>query len=165
MTCLSYTAWVLWHLGYSDQALKRNHEALTLAQELSHPFSLALALVHAAILHQFRREGQAAQERAEAIIALSTEQGFPYWLEDGSVLRGWALAEEGQREEGITQMRQGLAALRAMGSEIERPCFLALLAEAYGQGGKPTKGLLYWPKRWLWWTKLGSGPARRSCIG
>ena len=41
---LSYAAWVLWYLGYPDQALKRSHEALTLAQELSHPFSLALAL-------------------------------------------------------------------------------------------------------------------------
>ena len=38
---LCYAAWVLWLLGYPDQALKRSHEALTLAQELSHPFSLA----------------------------------------------------------------------------------------------------------------------------
>ena len=53
-------------LGYPDQALKRSQEALTLAQELSHPFSLAFALDFAAWLHQFRREGQAAQERAEA---------------------------------------------------------------------------------------------------
>ena len=72
MACLSFAALALWFLGYPDQALKRSHEALTLAQELSHPFSLALALDWAAWLHQFRREGQAAQERAEAAIALST---------------------------------------------------------------------------------------------
>ena len=66
VACLSYAAWALWFLGYPDQALKRSHEALTLAQELSHPFSLAFALTCAAMLHQFRREGQAAQERAEA---------------------------------------------------------------------------------------------------
>ncbi len=46
--CLSYAALVLWYLGYPDQALKRSHEALTLAQELSHPFSLAFALIFAA---------------------------------------------------------------------------------------------------------------------
>ena len=62
----AYAAWALWFLGYPDQALKRSHEALTLAQELSHPFSLAYALDFAAWLHQLRREGQAAQERAEA---------------------------------------------------------------------------------------------------
>jgi hypothetical protein len=66
----------LWHLGYPDQALKRSHEALTLAQELSHPFSLAFALVTDAWLRQLRRERQAAQERAEAVMTLSTEQGF-----------------------------------------------------------------------------------------
>ena len=77
VACLSYAAWILWFLGYPDQALQRIHEALTLAQELSHPFSLAYALSYAAMLHQFRREGQAAQERAEAKITLSTEQGFP----------------------------------------------------------------------------------------
>ena len=35
-----------------------------------------MLLIYAAWLHQFRREEQAAQERAEAVIALSTEQGF-----------------------------------------------------------------------------------------
>ncbi len=48
----------LWSLGYPDQALAMSREALTLAQELSHPFSLAVALDYAAMLHQFRREPQ-----------------------------------------------------------------------------------------------------------
>ena len=100
----------LWLLGYPDQALQRSHEALTLAQELAHPLSLAYALDCAAMLHQFRREAQAAQERAEAAMALSTEQGFALYLAWGTILRGWALAEQGQGEEGIAQMRQGLAA-------------------------------------------------------
>jgi predicted ATPase len=141
VACLFYAAWDLWHLGYPDQALKRSHEALTLAQELSHPFSLAVALVVAAWLHQFRREGQATQEWAESIIALSTEQEFAQWLAVGTVLRGWALVEQGQREEGIPEMRQGMDALQAIGSEIERPCFLALLAEACGKVGQAEEGL------------------------
>ena len=92
VVCLSYAASALWLLGYPDQALKRSHEALTLAHELSHPFSQALALNFAALLHQDRREGQAAQERAEAVIALSHEQGFPFRVAWGTILRGWALA-------------------------------------------------------------------------
>src|SRR5262249_43243021 len=106
---LSYAAVVLHHLGYPDQASKRMHEVLALAQELSHPFSLAWVLNLAAGLHQFRREGQATQERAEALIALSNEHGFPFWVALGTVLRGWALVEQGQGEEGIVQIRQGLA--------------------------------------------------------
>src|SRR5712692_4150386 len=75
VVCLSGAALVLWQLGYPDQALRKSHEVLTLAQELSHPFSLASALYLAAELHQLRRERQAAQARAEATITLCTEQG------------------------------------------------------------------------------------------
>ena len=134
--CLSYAAWTLWYLGYPDQALKRSHEALALAAGLSHPFSLAYALGFAALFHLLRREGQLARERAEAVMTLSTEQGFPYWLAVGTMVRGWALAEQGQVEEGIAQMQQGLAAFRAMGAELARIGFLALLAERMGKWGR-----------------------------
>jgi predicted ATPase len=93
------------------------------------------------MLHQFRREGHAAQERAEATIALSNEQGFPFYLVWGTIPRGWVLAEQGQGEEGIAQIREGLAAYRAMGAEVYRPYFLALLAEAYGKVGQTEEGL------------------------
>jgi predicted ATPase len=141
MASLSYTASVLWNLGYPDQALKRSREALALAQELSHPYSLGFALFFAAKLHQYRREGQLTQERAEATMTLSTDQGFLYWLAMGTILRGWALAEQGQGEEGIAQTRQGLAVYRATGSELAQPYFLALLAEAYGKGEQVEEGL------------------------
>ena len=93
------------------------------------------------MLHQCRREAHVSQERAEAAIALSTEQGFPTWLANSTVLRGWALAAQGQGEEGIAQLRQGLAAHQATGEEIVRSHFLALLAEAYGKVGQPGEGL------------------------
>ena len=74
--CLAGAAWVLWVLGYPDQALQRSQDALTLAQDVSHPFSLGFAMNHAAMLHQYRREVQTTQARAEAVIALSSAQGF-----------------------------------------------------------------------------------------
>ena len=55
--------------------------------------------------------------------------------------KGWALAGQGQVEEGIAQIRQGLAAFRATGAELHRPCVLALLAEAYGKVGQTEGGL------------------------
>ena len=120
-----YAAHVLWLLGYPDQALTKSHAALTLAQELSHPFSLAYALDFAAWLHRLRREEQAAQERAEAAMTLSTTQGFPLWLAIGMILRGRTLAEQGQESEGMAQMREGLAAFQATGAEMARPYFLS----------------------------------------
>jgi predicted ATPase/DNA-binding winged helix-turn-helix (wHTH) protein len=139
--CRVYGAFALWHLGYPDQALQRIQEALILAQELSHPLSLAVALDFAAWLDQLCRKRQAAQERAETAVALCTEQEFPFWLAWGTLLQGWALVERGQGEEGITRLLQGLAAYQATGAEVVRPYFLALLAEAYRTVGQAEEGL------------------------
>jgi predicted ATPase/class 3 adenylate cyclase len=141
VTCRVYAAWTLCSLGYPDQALQRSHEAITLAQELSHPFSLTWALIFAALIHHFRREAQAAQQQAEAAITLSTEQGFAQWLALGTFVRGWALAVQGQVVDGIAQMSQGLAGWRATGAELTRPWFLVTLAEAYRHGGQADVGL------------------------
>jgi predicted ATPase len=139
--CLSYVAWPLGLLGYPDQALTRIQEALTLAQELSHPSSLAAALYYAARLHYLRREGPAAQACAEAAIALSHEQGFALYLMLGTNVRGWALSAQGHVEEGMAQMCQGRAALQAMGATLWWPAYLAWLAEAYAGMGQAPEGL------------------------
>jgi len=142
VACLSYMAWVLWYMGYPEQALKRGNEALSLAQDLSHPYSLAQALFFAAELHHLRREAQAVQERAEAVITLATDQGFPFWLAQGMSLRGWALVKQGQRrDEGMVQLRKGLAAYQATGAELGQPYYLAELAEAFGLLGQAEEGL------------------------
>jgi predicted ATPase/class 3 adenylate cyclase len=139
--CLSWVPLALWHLGAPDQAMLQSHKALGLAQELSHPFSLAVALTYAAMFHQFRREAQATRARAEAAIALCTAHGFAYYLAWAAILRGWAVAAQGQHEEGLAQMCQGLAALRATGGEVRLPYYLTLLAEVYGQAGQVEAGL------------------------
>jgi class 3 adenylate cyclase/predicted ATPase len=141
VVCHSYAAWTLWSLGYPDQGRARSQEAVTVAEQGAHPFSLGFALSRAAVFHQLRLEVQAAQERAEATIVLATEQGFPQWRATGVCLRGWALAHQGQVKEGIDQIHQGLSAWRATGAEIGRPHYLALLAETYGTMGQPEAGL------------------------
>jgi hypothetical protein len=75
--CRCFAAHALWHLGYPDQALGRIREALSLAEQLAHPFSRALALAYAAMLYQFRREQTLAHEAAETAITLCREQGAP----------------------------------------------------------------------------------------
>ncbi|NOT55279.1 MAG: tetratricopeptide repeat protein, partial [Deltaproteobacteria bacterium] len=138
---LSFAALVLWHLGYPDQALQKSKAACTLAQELSYPFSLATAQVHAAMSYQLRRERALTQEWAEVGITLAREHGFPVPLGQGTVLQGWALAEQGQIEEGMSKIRQGLATWQAIEAGIYRSYYLALLAEAYGKTGQVEEGL------------------------
>jgi predicted ATPase len=139
--CLCWAPHALWHLGYPDQALAMSREALARGQQLSHPFGLAVALNYAAMLHQFRREPYAVYERTEAAVALCAEQGFAYYLAWGTTMQGWARAAPGQDEEGIAQIRRGLAALRATGAALRLPYYLALLAEVCGQTGLAAEGL------------------------
>jgi predicted ATPase len=141
VVCHSFAAWTLWYLGYSDQGLARNDEAVTLAQQSANPFSLANALSWATVFHQFCCEVRFTQECAEATIILAQEQGFPHWMAVGSLLRGWAWAHQGQVKEGIEQMTQSLRAYCATGAVVFQPYFLALLAEAHGIMGQPEAGL------------------------
>jgi predicted ATPase len=132
----------LWHLGYPDQARAMNQEALDQARALSHPFTLVFALYFYAIFHQLCREPDAVQEQAQALLHISREHGFALYLATGTVLRGWALAggyslqEPAGIEEGIGQMCEGIAALRAMGAAAILPSSLASLVQAYGQIGE-----------------------------
>jgi predicted ATPase/class 3 adenylate cyclase len=138
----AHLSFPLWFLGYPDQALQRSREALSLSRELSHPFSLVYALCLFALLRSFRREGQAAHELAEEVIRLSHDQGFSlWWLGNGMSVRGWTLVEQGQIPEGVAQICQGIAAIRAAGTELVIPYYLALLAEAYGKVGQTSEGL------------------------
>ena len=138
----SQLARALWSLGCPEQALQHSQAACTLAQEVAHPYSLVLALVYAATVHQYRREVLAVHVQAAAARTLATEQGFfaerVAWA---TVLHGWALAMQGQGEAGLAAMRQGLAADLATGSKSWQPYLLGLLAEAYGAGGHPDAGL------------------------
>jgi predicted ATPase len=93
------------------------------------------------LVSQFRRDVPAVHEQAEAAVALSTEQGFPFWAALGTSLRGWALALQGQGEEGMAQMRQGSAAWRATGAAVFIPYFCTVLADVSAHLGHPADGL------------------------
>jgi predicted ATPase len=139
--CRLYAAMTLWLLGYPDQALARLHEALALAHELPHPYSLAHARCWAAYVYQFRWDVPAVHEQAEAAVALSIEQGFPFWAAAGTILRGWALAMQGQGEAGMAQVRQGIAAYRATGAALLVPYYCTLLAEVSAHLGHTVDSL------------------------
>jgi adenylate cyclase len=145
---LGYAAETLWYRGYPDQALARARQGLSLAQALSHPFSLVETLGHVAVVHLCRREGQDAQAQAEALVTLAHEHGFAWWLGVGTSLQGWALGERAARsgtreqgEAGLVQIREGLAILRDMGAEQRVPPLLGAVAQGYAHGGQAQDGL------------------------
>ena len=139
--CLSYLGFMLWCRGYPDQAQARSQEPVAWAQEIEHPFSLVMALDFGTTIQRMCRDFSAVQEYAEAVIALSTVQGFPFWTRLGTLQRGWALAQQGQAEEGVEQVQSSVAALRHSGAGGEAWFRFSMLAEAYQQAGRIEKGL------------------------
>jgi len=102
-----HAAKAVWLLGYPDQALQTIEAALTMATELSHPYSLWLALMAAIWIHHHCGDWQAAQERVEKLRVLATEQQHRRWIRTADFLQGWLMVEQGQWERGMAQMRQG----------------------------------------------------------
>src|SRR5215510_11036502 len=76
------------------------------------------------------------------------EHGFAWWLGVGIGLQGWALVEcaarsgaREQREAGLGQLREGLAAVQATEAELWVPLLLGALAQGTAQGGQAHDGL------------------------
>jgi predicted ATPase len=115
----------------------RSSEALTRAQELSHPSSIAYACSYRLVLHQLCGDAEAALEEAGSAISLAAEQGFSYWLSWAMITRGWALAATGQPELGIAELRRGITAWRRSGAKFHVPHLRAIVADVYGMADHP----------------------------
>ena len=135
----AFLSHILWCIGYPDQAVKAGTAGVALATQLSDPLSLALAQGWVARLRVNRREPQL--ELSEQNIALVTEHGFSFFLAIQTILRGCSLAQLGHTSEGITQIREGIAAYRATGAGLEVSDWFALLAGVYAREGRFDEGL------------------------
>ncbi|WP_052763780.1 adenylate/guanylate cyclase domain-containing protein [Microvirga massiliensis] len=103
---LSLLSQVLWVMGYPTQADRTAREAFRSAAELGHTNTLGHVHVHAgAELGELRRDVPAARKQARATIELAEKHHMRGWRGYGLVIRGWALALEGQTREGIECMR------------------------------------------------------------
>jgi tetratricopeptide (TPR) repeat protein len=140
VTSRTSLARVLWALGYADQARQRSQEALTLAQQGDHLPTLAYAAYFVALVCQCRRDVAATQAHADTLLAMAAEHRLLLRAEQGRLLRGWALAVQGEAAAGVAHLRQALAS-PDVGPESLRPYWLTVLAEAYGQAGQPQVGL------------------------
>jgi len=123
-------------LGYPDQAMERNKAAIAAARQLANPTSLATNLEFSCRLLSLEGDSAALDEQSSQLIAVATEQGFPYWRALGMVYRAWATVRNGDVDEGISLLRRGSIAYRATGAEVYLSYFIALRAKASEIAGK-----------------------------
>jgi predicted ATPase len=138
--CLSHAAWCLSMLGYADRALQTSRDALVLARRLSDPTGLARAHFLIGQFHQFRGDAAETLQHAEEAERLAAEQGLAFYSAGGSILRGWAVAKQGRAEDGLAQIRAGLAAW-STSAPTALIQFLTMFAEVCGNAGKVAEGL------------------------
>jgi predicted ATPase len=143
VACLHWSAMALWMLGYPDQAQQRGSDALRLAQELAHPFSLAWAWHIMAVLHQYRRNRQATKECVRTALTLAEEHGFAFIAAMSTLSQGWGLVGQGETEAGLARMREGLAAYQATGAALTRPGYLAMFAAAHAKLGQTAEAMRF----------------------
>jgi predicted ATPase/class 3 adenylate cyclase len=133
-TALSYLCWALWHLGEVDQAARVAADAMTRAEAVSHPHTLAYTVCHArGLMDVFRGRAEDTRSYARSVAALCREHGFPFWEAGARILEGWAITCSGDVATGIEVLRDGLAAWRKTGARLWLPMFHALEAVGLAQ--------------------------------
>jgi predicted ATPase len=130
----------LWILGEVDQVEALSREAIGMARELEHPFTLAFTLTTVAWTYSTLRDTEKTLHLTEEAIALSTKYSFEVPLAWATSLQGWALAEKGE-EQGLGRLVKGLSAAQAAGASLNNTFTLALLAEVYLQQKRIDEGL------------------------
>jgi predicted ATPase len=126
------SAWDEWMVGHSDTGLRFIGDALRLAEELAHPYSKLMVLQYAVIFHLFRREIPTAMAYLDAADVLAAEQRFSPFL-NSRVLHSALPMAENRADAAVANIREGMEIGQA--SNLMRPYYLGLLAEALGAAG------------------------------
>ena len=129
-------SWDLWFLGYPDQSLSRVSEALALAQELGHAYTIAFAHYMTSVVHLLRRDAARAFENAEKSFEVSQEQRFSLYLILSRISRGRALGDVGRFEEARAEIALGIDEARRNGVGFMLPMMDSWLADAHAGAGE-----------------------------
>jgi predicted ATPase len=134
-------SWDLWFLGYPDQSLSRVSEALDLARELGHPYTIAFAHYMTSVVHLLRGDAEPGLASAQKSLEMSQEQRFSLYEILSRISRGRAFGELGQLEQGRSEMVLGLNDARAKGVGFMRPMMDSWLADVHARSGENQRAL------------------------
>lgn len=158
LTMQVHESHLLWFHGRPDEAAARSAAKDEFARSLEHPYSISWALTWGAIPYLYRGDIERLLENVDEGIRIAEEFGFAYTAAIGTMARGWGIAQQGELESGIEQIRAGLEAFQATGSAIVVPFFQTMLAELLGRAGRKWEGLALleeataqvteWNERW-----------------
>jgi DNA-binding winged helix-turn-helix (wHTH) protein/predicted ATPase len=126
-------------LGFPDQGAKRSEAAIADARRLAQPTYLAVGLALGSLSAALARDQASLTERSDALMAVATEQGLPFFQAWAAMFRGHAKVIQGDVMEGMALLRGGVAAYRKTGAVMWLPCLIAPLAEAHEMSGQTSE--------------------------
>jgi predicted ATPase len=132
---------VLFCLGFSDRALAQSSAAITEAQKLSHPPSLAVSLAIGARVLSLVGDNAILRQWVNQLVAVTSERGFAHWGAQGTIYRGWAEIKDGDVTGGMSLLYGGSTAYRATGAQGNMPYQIALMAGASEISGQIEEAL------------------------
>jgi predicted ATPase len=142
-TCFTTSAFFLWMLGYPDKAVGRAEEAITLATQLEHPYTLAYVQFHCGYLRLWLRQPELVRKHALQVLHFVQQYDFPIWKALGTCLLGMADAQLGRPEEGLAQVTEGIALYQERKNPpVFWPQLLAINAGAHALAGRVAEGLV-----------------------
>ena len=167
----SVGALFLWMSGYPDTAERRAAASIALAERLGHPYSLAYAVFHAAMLDLWSGRIDAAGEQARRVVQIASELEYAVWHASGLIVEGVTVAALGRPDEGLELTDRGIGlyetlrtppvfwpqilGLRAQGARARRP--------GPGSAGRDRRGVAGQPARTTRSTSSGCSSPRPTC--
>jgi len=137
---LGIDALLSWLLGYPDQAVQSARNGIDLAATLSHFPSVGHSLLFAALIHYLRRDVPMLLECSERLIALGREYGLAQYKATGDMAHGWALAQLGRVDLGLSELRRAFSLYGAI-AKFYSALFSTMLAEAELRGGSVAEAI------------------------
>jgi tetratricopeptide (TPR) repeat protein len=138
----AYSAMGRWLAGHPDRALERSDNAVQIARVVSHPESLAWALLSNSLIHQHRGNARRARIVTEELFSVCETNGLVMQPALAKLIHGWAVAAQGNAEHGCFEIRDAFNAFNAPGLVLMEGQGHAMLAEAYRLAGYAEQGLL-----------------------
>jgi predicted ATPase len=129
-----YLALANWALGDVERARTLSNEALARADETAHAPTRATVYHHVSLYHMLRGDPEAVRRVATVLVDLGREHGMALYLAYGEVFSTWARARLGDRESGVTGLREALGAYLRQGNKLFVPLYQGRLAELEAEG-------------------------------
>ena len=126
----------LWMLGFPDQALAYARELLACRHQIADFDSRCAGLTFAGMLYCFSRDTSTVQLLGEELAAFCIEYDYPWYAMTGHMLRGWALAQQGDVEHGLPSVRMGVEEEFRRGIRDLEPHNRSMLAETLARASE-----------------------------